>query len=152
MAKKPTIESIDASLARWKTRLKRAVNMIDKLEKQRKRLVKAAGRVSVPAYPTVDSEATLGALPPKPEPLAVTIMREMAAPVEPAKPDDGGIPDFLRRKSDPDQVAEQIRQEQAETKRRKAVGRIATMKAKKAGETRKMPLSGKAALAAIRNG
>ena len=42
MASKPTIESIDASLARWKTRLKRAVNTIDKLDKQRKRLAKAA--------------------------------------------------------------------------------------------------------------
>jgi hypothetical protein len=63
--------------------------------------------------------------------------------------DDLGIPDFLRR-SKPDPVAEQIKQEQAETKKIKAAGRIAKMKAKKSGETKKMPLTGKAAIAAIR--
>ena len=73
----------------------------------------------------------------------MTIMKEIAAPEI-----DTSIPAFLRRKPDP--VAEQIAAEQKDLKRRKAQGRIATMKAKKSGETRKMPLTGKAALAAIR--
>jgi hypothetical protein len=58
----------------------------------------------------------------------------------------------LRRQPKLDPVAEQIAAEQAETKKKKAQGRIAKMKAKKSGETRKMPLTGKAALEAIRNG
>ena len=90
-------------------------------------------------------------------------MRELAAPADEnpqAYPqaygkvvtaEDNGIPDFLRRpKLDP--VAEQIKAEQAETKKKKAAGRIAKMKAKKSGETKKMPLTGRAALDAIRNG
>ena len=137
-----TLEHIDTSLARWKTRLKRAMTALDKLEKQRKRIVKAqadlatapplakAVRVSVPAHPTVDSETTLGAVPPTPKEV------------------DTSIPSFLRRSPDP--AAEAIKVEQAETKRLKAQGRIAKMKAKQSGETRKMPLTGKAALAVIR--
>jgi hypothetical protein len=145
MAKKTmTLEHIDYSISRWKTRLKRAMTAIDKLEKQRKRILKAradlavapplakAVRVSVPAHPTVDSETTLGAVPPPSQ----------------AKEVDTSIPSFLRRSPDP--VAEAIKVEQAETKRLKAQGRIAKMKAKQSGETRKMPLTGKAALAAIR--
>jgi hypothetical protein len=145
MAKKPTTENIDALLARWKTRLKRAVNAIDKLEKQKKRLAKAQARQAKPPKPVEAPK------PPKPEPLAVTIMREMAAPVEPL---DTSIPPFLKRQT-PDHdmvVAEQLRLEQEATKRKKSQGRIAKMKAKKSGETRKMPLTGRAALDAIRNG
>jgi hypothetical protein len=146
---KKTIEQIETSLTRWKTRLRRAMTMIDKLEKQRKRLVKATTvRASVPAHPTVDSETTLGALPPPVEvcdPPGTTQLKPVPAIVEV----DTSIPSFLRRTPDP--VAEQIKAEQAETKRKKAAGRIATMKAKKAGETRKMPLTGRAALAAIRS-
>ena len=142
--KKPTIETIDASLARWKTRLKRAMTAIGKLEKQRKRLVKAA---SSPPKPTPVPAA-------KPEPLAVKILREMAAPdPTPVKAAeiDTEIPAFLRRQPKLDPVAAGIKAEQDETKRRKAVGRIAKLKAKKSGATRKLPLSGRAALEAIRN-
>jgi hypothetical protein len=64
---------------------------------------------------------------------------------------DTAIPDFLKA-GQGDPVAEQIRAEQAEIKRRKSAGRIAKMKAKQSGETRKMPLTGRAALDAIRNG
>lgn len=120
MARK-TLEQIDASLARWQTRLRRAVNSIERLQKQRKRIAKAKP-------------------PAKPEPPEI---------VEPPKGEiDTSIPAFLQRKK-PDPVAEQIRQDQADAKRRKTAGRIATMKAKRNGETRKMPLTGKAALAAI---
>jgi hypothetical protein len=153
-AKKITsIEHIDALAKKLRIRLKRTMTALDKLEKQKARLLKAAKAptvkvvtfepmfegavpVSVPAYPTVDSETTLGTVPPKPEPLAV------------AHPLDTAIPSFLRRTPDP--VAEQIKSQQAETKQLKARGRIAKMKAKQAGDLKKMPLTGKAALAAIR--
>jgi hypothetical protein len=50
-------------------------------------------------------------------------------------------------------AAELLLQQQIEERRRaKARGRIAKLLAKKRGDTRKMPLSGKAALAAIKAG
>jgi hypothetical protein len=143
MAKKPkSIEHLDASIGRWKTRLKRAITMIDKLERQRKRLAKAVA--SPPAT----------AVRPEPAPVVVKVTSHPVANPDNVKltfePVTDEIPAFLRRQS-PDPVAEQIRTEIAETKRKKAAGRIAKMKAKKSGETKRMPLTGKAALAAIRN-
>lgn len=132
------LDHVTAAITRWQSRLRRAANMLAKLEKQRKRIEKAAAN------------------PPKPKPrapsLAETVTREIAEPPKPAPVAeiDTSIPAFLQRKK-PDPVAEQIAAEQKDLKRRKAQGRIATMKAKKSGETRKMPLTGKAALAAIRN-
>jgi hypothetical protein len=144
MAKKQSLEQIEASLSRWKTRLRRAMTAIDKLEKQRKRLVRGvAVRASVPAHPTVDSETTLGTVPPPDLAIAPPLAKAVAKEI------DTSIPSFLRRSPDP--VAEAIKVEQAETKRLKAKGRIAKMKAKQSGETKRMPLSGKAALAAIRS-
>ena len=141
--KQMTLEQNEAAIKRWRSKLKRAMSMLDKLERQRKRLEAAAVRASIPAHPTVDSEATLGALPPKPEPLAVTIIKEMVAP------DDLAIPAFLQRKK-LDPVAAEIAAEQEATKKAKARGRIEKMKAKQRGDLKKMPLTGKAALAAIR--
>lgn len=158
MAKKPDLAHVEASLARWKTRLKRAMTAIGKLEKQRKRLVKAAASPprklpapvadQIAGYHPDQSDAERikrGALVDKPAENSAQV-----APVE-KQPDDLGIPAFLQRKK-LDPVAAEIKAEQDETKRKKAQGRIAKMKAKKSGETRKMPLTGKAALAAIRNG
>jgi hypothetical protein len=145
MARKRSKEQVAVSLAKWKTRLKRSVTMIDKLEKQLKRMEKAKPDLAI-APPLATRPK------PKPEPLAVTIMREIAAPdPTPVREIDTSIPTFLqRRKLDP--VAEQMVKDQAETKKKKAAGRIAKMKAKRSGETRKMPLTGNAALEAIRNG
>ena len=141
MAKrKQTLEQVEASIGRWRTRAKRAMTMLDKLEKQRKRL---AVRVSVPAHPTVDSETTLGTVPPPPAP-------PVAPPSRGAAVADLEIPGFLRRQDNTSPVADQIRQEQAETKKAKARGRIDKMKAKQRGDLKRMPLTGKAALAAIR--
>jgi ribosomal 50S subunit-associated protein YjgA (DUF615 family) len=140
MAKRVTLEYVEASIARWQTRLRRAVRAVEKLEKQRKRLVKAQTDLAI-------APATATRPKPKPEPLAVTIMRELA---EPAPALDTAIPSFLRRAPDP--VAAQLKAGIAETKRLKAKGRIAKMKAKQSGETKRMPLTGKAALEAIRNG
>jgi hypothetical protein len=62
--------------------------------------------------------------------------------------DDLAIPSFLQRKK-LDPVAAEIKAEQEATKKAKAKGRIEKMKAKQRGDLKKMPLSGKAALAAI---
>ena len=69
---------------------------------------------------------------------------------------DDPIPAFLRRepkpiKTDADRRAE-IEAENAARKTAKARGRIAKLKAKQAGETRKMPLTGRDALKRIREG
>jgi hypothetical protein len=95
--------------------------------------------------------AALVTVPPKPLPVPVLLEK-----LEQLAPADDDIPAFLRRGQAAQQaadtvIAEQIKAEQAATKKRKAAGRIATMKAKKAGDTRKMPLTGRAALAAIRS-
>lgn len=60
------------------------------------------------------------------------------------------IPPFLQRKADDKAAADAIRKEQADRKTQKARGRIEKMKAKQRGDTKRMPLSGKDALAAIR--
>lgn len=157
MAKKPTLEHVDASIARWKARLKRAMTALGKLEKQRKRLVKAAASPPrKPPEPAVPASTLVAAVKGHISRMTATpVVAKTAdnsaqvAPV-PEQP-DLGIPAFLQRpKLDP--VAAEIKAEQDETKLRKSRGRIAKMKAKKSGETRKMPLSGRAALAAIRNG
>ena len=203
--KTETVAHLDASIARWKTRLKRSVTMIDKLEKKRKRLaaksvepaIKAIrnvnARMFIDAPDLMDGDHLLGPITEKvvvfePEPMVKVTSHPVANPdnvkltFEPATPvldrmmaelasppsesekarhdkvlADSGIPEFLRRgqaaqKAVDEVIADQIREEQAATKKKKAQGRIATMKAKKAGETKKMPLTGKAALDAIRNG
>lgn len=172
MAKRPTIDSVNTALSKWKTRLKRAVTAIDKLEKQKRRLEKKA---SVPArvYAKIVDETIrphrpvkpgIVAVPPRPrgqadlanlgETLGPAI-RESAQdagliPKDQPAPADLSIPSYLRRTPDP--IAEQIKEEQAATKKAKARGRIDKLKAKKSGETKKMPLTGKAALDHIRNG
>jgi len=67
--------------------------------------------------------------------------------------DEPAIPDFLQRKAEGErkdaEARAEILAEQEASKRRKASARIGKMKAAKAGDTKRMPLSGKAALAAI---
>lgn len=77
----------------------------------------------------------------------------------PAKPDkpDVGIPDFLQRTPGSGdtrdaEVRAEIEAQAEERSKAKARGRIAKMKAKQAGETKRMPLSGKAALDYINRG
>jgi hypothetical protein len=150
MAKKQTLEQIETSLARWKTRLRRAMTAVDKLEKQKKRIqVKTSAQRMIDkagARPARGSSGETAAE--KPSPVSAPVPAAPAALATRAETDTD-IPAFLRHQSS-DPIAEQIRQEQAETKKAKARGRIEKMKAKRSGETRKMPLSGKAALAAIR--
>lgn len=130
-------------IKRWKSRLKRAVNAIDKLERQKARMEKKASQVTLP--PVLDLAKQIDAIG------ADRRLQDWQPSTEDFKiPDDDlAIPTFLQRKTI-DPVAEQIMKEQADTKRKKAQGRIAKMKAKAAGDLKKMPLTGRAALDAIR--
>jgi hypothetical protein len=132
------LKRIEQAIVRWQTRLRRAANTLGKLEQQRRRADKALIKASLLKEQR----------PPESNRLQPESKR-----LQPAEPlaDDLAIPTFLQRKQ-LDPVAEQIRAEQEETKRKKAQGRIAKMKAKKSGATKAMPLTGKAALDAIRNG
>jgi hypothetical protein len=127
------LEQNAAATKRWRTRLKRAMTMLDKLEKQRRRLVAKADLAIAPVGAT------------KPKSITEAYHQAIAAPAE----IDTAIPSFLQRRP-LDPVAEEIKAEQTDIKKKKAAGRIAKMKAKQSGATKAMPLTGKAALAAIR--
>jgi hypothetical protein len=160
MARKTqTIEQLDASIKRWKTRLRRAVNTLGVLEKKRNRLA-AKATVAKHLDPILEQ---LGALTIRPKAEKTVVFEPDSPPaflkhVEAADAADAGIPDFLKRAREEvanemiDTAADILRKEIADTKKAKAAGRIAKMKAKKAGDLKKMPLTGKAALDAIRNG
>jgi hypothetical protein len=165
-----TIEQVQANLKRLRSRLKRTVNAIDKLEKAEKRLLsKARSGVAQSVEQTAVNRSVAGSSPAagaieeaKPIPPAI-VKTEYAPPpslgsdpqsAHPSPPPpDLDIPIFMRRaaaaKRRDELAAEVIRQEQEERRKTKARNRIAEMKAKQSGETRKMPLSGKAALAKI---
>ena len=158
MAKRKTVAEIDAAISRWTTKLTRASNMLTKLRLAHMRAKQRLASMEAKQYK---------ALTPA-EQVAEPVLRKIAGmPKTPegaqraftgsdhqklhktAEPIDTSVPDFLQRDKN---AAEEIRKEQAEIKRRKTAGRSAKMKAVKSGETRKMPLTGKAALEAIRNG
>jgi hypothetical protein len=143
---------IEAGIKRWKSRLQRAMTMVAKLERQKKRIEKAMMVAPRPrGHARISDPSTLGiaiqeSIQDQLKPMTVEDVIA-SVPVEPG-PDDLGIPHFLRRKK-LDDVAKQMIVEQAETKKLKTRGRIEKMKAAKRGDLKKMPLSGKAALAAI---
>lgn len=147
MAKKlADIDHVNAAIKRWQSRLQRAMTMLRKFENQRKRIEAAAKKPTRPrAHASIGDPSTLG----------VAIQESIKDQGIAAKTAviDTEIPAFLRReKATLDPAATEILKEQEETKRKKARGRIEKMKAKQRGDLKKMPLSGKAALEAIRNG
>ena len=73
------------------------------------------------------------------------------APAPGSLDSESGVPDFLRR-SRPDAAALAIAAENEAKRKAKSHGRIAKLKAQQSGETKKMPLEGKAALAKIMGG
>jgi hypothetical protein len=136
---KDKLEHNAAAIKRWRTRLKRAMSMLDKLERQRKRL---EAKAEAPPKPK-----TVTLTPAKPVVNNVTDIPFTELPIA----DDLAIPPFLQRKK-LDPVAAEIAAEQKATKLAKSRGRIDKMKAKQRGDLKRMPLTGKAALEAIRNG
>jgi hypothetical protein len=154
MAKKPVnkLDHVNAAIKRWQSRLQRAMKMLAKLEKQRKRIEKPRPRVYAEivdvtfrprAHAAIGDPMTLG-------PAIQEAIKDQGI-TGAGSAIDTSIPAFLQRKSD-SVVAEQIKADQEETKRKKARGKAETRKAKKAGDLKRMPLTGKAALEHIRNG
>jgi hypothetical protein len=143
------LKRIEEAIVRWQRRLRRAANTLGRLEKRRQRADKAL------------IKAKLLKPPPESERLQPTaaMVRVTSEPVanpnnvrlkfEPV--DDLAIPTFLQRKK-LDPVAEQIVAEQEARKLAKSRGRAAKRKAAKAGDLKRMPASGKDALAIIRGG
>ena len=127
---KLTIEAVDEAIRRWQRRLTRAANALAKLERQRRRLGKLATS--------------------KPDSKPVAVHKPVDPVIEHVA-DQLGIPPFLQR-AQPSPQAEAIKAEIAEKKKAKAKARIEKLKAKQRGDLKKMPLTGKAALEAIRNG
>lgn len=127
-------ESCVANLCRYEERLKLARR---KLERIKRAAVRALVR---------ETEKITAA---KPKVSDVTDIPVSELPIS----DDPGIPDFLRRSKEAEKKDAETRatilQEQADRKKAKARGRIEKMKAKQRGDTKRMPLSGKAALAHI---
>ena len=115
----------DAAIIAWQRRLFRASTMLQTLTAQRRRLQKPVAAKPVLAKPA--------------HPLDI-----------PAGLKRG--PALLEKVLNGDTLAKaQIASDVAERKKAKARGRVARMKARLSGETKKMPLTGKAALAAINN-
>lgn len=150
------LQSIEAGLTRWHRRLTRAANAIKRLEAKRRRLLAASAKPK--ALPAPKAPLALsGPREPEPSP-SPAVLPAPAAPAPkalapPAKADDLEIPGFLRRSSLTEadmQAAQAVADEISERNKLKAKGQAAKRKARDSGETKKMPLSGKAALAAIR--
>ena len=117
---------------------------LDKRDETLDRLVRLTTKVKALTKAVERAQKRMAAMP-KPAPAAVIAP---PPPPPPAPELNDEMPDFLRR-SKPDAVGQQIAAEIAERKKAKSRGRIATMKAKKSGETKRMPLEGKDALKAI---
>jgi hypothetical protein len=175
MAKRTkTIADLEADEKRWKTRMKRAFTALDRIDGQKRRLLAKIGAPPPKTKPmiAVQRHVTMIGIAAPDRPAPDPVPEPVIAPAAPAVAADDGfdIPGFLRRargtpadqaeaaqrkaeREDNDRkTADAIRAEQEATKKLKARGRIEKMKAKKAGDTKRMPLTGKAALDMIRNG
>lgn len=148
------------------TRMAATRAQLDRLTEQREetiaRLIRLDAKVKAARRQLARYEK-LAAQPPKPKPEPkVEVKPEPKKPVSDVtdismsemRGDDLRIPDFLQRKAEGDrkdaEAKAQILAEQAAGKRKKSLARVGKILADKSGESRKMPLTGKAALAAIR--
>jgi hypothetical protein len=135
------------AIHRWQIKLEkadktmqRAVRMLGKMERQRLRMQKPTRPPKQARNAKIDHDiaSCLEAL---------TGVQETPADTMPP------IPTFLQRKKEGEAkdkaAADAIRHDQAELKRAKSLARVAKLKAKKSGEAKRMPLEGRAALAAI---
>jgi hypothetical protein len=144
------LSEIEAAINRWEARLFRAATALMKLRQQRKRIKDPAFMKRHAEFLTKHPRSADAAI--KVMGVKIPLDNEpplVALPVEPK--DDLSVPTFLQRAKNPaDEVAKaEILAAQAEHKKRKAVSSTAKRKAAAKGEMRKMPLSGKAALAYI---
>lgn len=135
------LANVLARIKRWESRAKRAATALAKLERQRRRIEK---RLMAPK--PLDIEDCDGDLA---EIEGIVAARNEA--VELPK-DEPAIPGFLQRTKTANDIkaAEEIKQELAAKKKDRAKNRKQVrnekLQAKQSGATKKMPLSGKAAL------
>jgi hypothetical protein len=151
------LANVLVKIKRWESRAKRAANALAKLEKERRKIErvlvaqpKTLLNTNLQTASTGDIVEVVHAMLAghgetiEPKPVAdVTDIPISEFPIA----DDLDIPGFLRRDA---KVAAEIKQEIADQKRTKAQVRIEKLKAKQSGATKRMPLQGKEALAAIR--
>jgi hypothetical protein len=123
-----TLEQIERSLEKLRSRLYRTVNKIHMLEKAERRIRRRMELEATPkSEPVVTPPATLDI---KEQPWIKSASRGNLTEADKA-------------------AIAGIEAAQAERKAAKTTARIAKLKASKAGDTKRMPLTGKAALAAI---
>jgi hypothetical protein len=120
---------------------------LDKRDETLDRLVRLTTKVKALTKAVERAQKRMAAEP-KPVARPVVIAPPPAPAAIPAPVIDDEIPGFLKR-SRPDAVGQQIAAEIEARHKAKSRGRIAKMKAKQSGETKKMPLEGKDALKAI---
>lgn len=151
-------EGCIASLVRYEGRLTLARRKLDRIKRACIRaLEKDAAKRSTSQVPAPTAEERpQWVFPDQPRPVVapadVTDIPVSELPIA----DDLEIPPFLQRvaasKARDQQAGAEIKTAQAEKKKLKSQVRIETMKAKQRGDLKKMPLTGRAALEAIRNG
>jgi hypothetical protein len=139
MKRNATLDQIDAAINRVEARLFRAALALQKLRRQR---VQKLRRKPPPAKTSVVTASPA-------ETLVVTASSDLTIPAALDRRSQA-TKDADRARLMDLNAAETIKAELAERKKRKAAGQAARRKAKLSGETRQMPLTGKAALAAIR--
>ena len=157
------IEHNADAIRRWEGKVKRAINALARLTRERTRLQRLAAQqpATPPAKPGMLDQLVAAATalpataPPTPvetpAPASAWKPGELEAAVAVALGDHPLDPPAFLRRSQKDQAAiEAAKAERVERGKRKRQGQEATRKARRAGETRRMPLTGKAALAAIR--
>ena len=146
------IEHNAAAIKRWERRATRAISTLARLTKQRSRLQRLAalpaGRWLVEPAPALPAPSPAVDLPQA----AIDAAVVAALPASVADDFDGkrDMPGFLRRSERDQADIAAAKAERDDRGKRKRQGQEATRKARRSGATRAMPLTGKAALAAIR--
>lgn len=141
-------EACLANMVRYELRLK-------DLRRKRDRLAKAMAKPK-PFNAKADLVQQVTAAIGHPPVEAVTDIPFSEFPIAERLDEDEPIPAFLKRAPAPKktdaELGAELKAAIEEKRKAKARGRIAKMKAKQAGDLKKMPLTGRAALEAIRNG
>lgn len=135
------------AIKRWERKATRALNALTKLRKQRARLERQNLRSAM-----LEQGVNGSALD-----TAVEVATKAIEAASVAKPVDNpdeflAIPGFLKRSKADQEAMDKAQAERDERAKLKAKGQAETRKAKRSGDTKKMPLTGRAALEAIRGG
>src|SRR3974390_2879151 len=151
MRRHKNADDIRASLKRWRSRMVRAANVVNKLELALRRIEKREAEEPKPKALPPPIKETAALLPPSPSPVAeIPPQPHRPPPIsEATKKEWQALNSAMRAaffggKTKDDQAANELRNQIVERKKAKARGRVAKLKAKQAGELKRMPLSGKA--------